>query len=703
MPSLPSTLRVLVSGFIWLPGAFLICSQMPAAELWAQTDSGQASGVILQQHYNQAQRLQQQGHLNEAAGEYRAFLGDILGELGMGYGLAKDYADAAPAFDEALVFEPDSPSLLLNYARTALLLGDPDHASTLAARFIHDFPADHVMLAQAHQVLGRALLKLNRDREARTEFEAAVALDPTFPNGYDLAVACLDLDDEKCAVQVFGELEKSFGDTPELHMAFGQAYGDSDSQPLAITEFRRAIQENPSLPGAHYWLAVVLMATGADESHVAAAEAELRKELVVSPHDARTYTALGKIEESRNNYTAAEAWLKKAAQFDPQNPDTYLYLGQMYFDTHRYVEAEKALRECIRLTTDVSRNRYQVQKAHFLLGRILMQKGQTDAAHEEMQIARTLANQTLSMDRDKLAALMDTADVHGAPGAAADSAGSAGEKVNTTDQIALRRVKTLRDQVKLDIADSYNNLGAITATNDDYASAVSLFDRAAEWDPSLPGLDYNWGRAAFAASRFADAVGPLARYVKAHPDDSGARSVLALSQFMTGSYQDCLATLEPVTGKVSLAPQVEYAYAESMVMTGQVGPGAERLAALEKAHPEIPDVHRALGEALDRQGQRHRAMDELRTAVQLNPRDPQAHYDLGKLDLENGETAAAVSELEAAVKLQPDSEKFHEELAAAYQAARRPEDAQREIETSNGLRARAPGANPPHSPAAPEP
>ena len=41
--------------------------------------------------------------------------------------------------------------------------------------------------------LGRTLLKLNRNQEARKELEAAVALDPTFPNGYDLAVACLDL------------------------------------------------------------------------------------------------------------------------------------------------------------------------------------------------------------------------------------------------------------------------------------------------------------------------------------------------------------------------------------------------------------------------------------------------------------------------------------------------------------------------------
>jgi hypothetical protein len=42
------------------------------------------------------------------------------------------------------------------------------------------------------------------------------------------------------------------------------------------------------------------------------------------------------------------------------------------------------------------------------------------------------------------------------------------------------------------------------------------------------------GRAAFAGSQFADAVLPFSRYLKSHPGDIGARSVLAISQFMTG-------------------------------------------------------------------------------------------------------------------------------------------------------------------------
>jgi tetratricopeptide (TPR) repeat protein len=692
-------------------GTFLIFLLTCATILPAQTgNKGAVGSESLQQHYNNAQTLQQAGKLSDAAEQYRAFLADALGELAMGYSLMRDYTHAAPLFDEALTLEPGSPSLLLDYARTALALGDLAHAKTLATEFIQKYPGDRQQLAQAHQLLGRTLLKLNRNQDARKEFEAAVALDPTFPNGYDLAVACLDLGDEKCAVQIFSEMEKSFGDTPEIHMAFGRAYGDSDFQPRAVTEFKRAIEENPRLPGAHYLLAAILLATGGDESHVRDAEAELKKELLISPRDSMTYAALGKIALTRNNYPEAETYLKKAILFGPQTPDAYLYLGQMYFATNRSAEAETALRQCIRLTTDVSRNRYQVQKAHFFLGRILMQKGQQDAAHAEMEISRDLANKTLSQDKNNLAGLLDTAGSQDAQVPPAEAGATpppstptaATTATPTADQLARRKVESMREQVRLPVADSYNNLGAIAATNNDYSNAVTYFKQAAVWNPPLEGLDYNWGRAAFVGSQFADAVMPLSRYVKSHPEDAGARSVLAISQFMTGNYPGCIEALAPAIGKADLAPQAEYVYAESMVRTGRIASGAERLAALEKSHPEIPDVHRALGEALAQQGEKQRAREELRTAIQLSPRDADAHYDLGKMELASGDTAAAIPELESATRLLPNSEQFHQELADAYTAALRPADAQKERETCNLLRARVQSSTSSHPSTAPE-
>src|ERR1700761_135303 len=645
-----------------------------AATLLGQTTGLGSDGQgALQKTFDQAQEFQRVGKLSEAAGQYRAFLAEALGELAIGYAVVSDYARSAPLFDEALSLEPSS-TLLLDYARTALTMGDVVHARTLAAEFIRRYPGNRQSLAEAHQLLGRALLKLNQDREARKELETALALDPTFANGYDLAVACLDLDDEKCAAQVFSEMERSFGDTAEIHLAFGRAYGDSDFQPRAIPEFRKAIEENPHLPGAHYLLAAVLLSSGSDQNPLESAEAELKKELTISPHDAMTYAAIGKIEVTRTSYAEAEAYLDKAISLDPQNPDAYLYLGQMCFDTNRFDDAEAALRKSIALTIDISRNRYQVQKAHYLLGRILMKKGQPEAARAEMQINRELADKTLAQDKSKLAGLMETSGSQDSPAGTSPLI-----KPGKQDEAALHNVEVIRDKLKPAVADSYNNLGAIAATNSDYSSAVTYFERASEWNPSLEGLDYNWGRAAFAGSLYADAIQPLSRYLKAHPDDPGARSVLGLSQFLSGRYRECVETLQPIE-KTELAPQVEYAYASSLVESGQIRVGMERLLALEKVHSEIPDVHRTLAEALDRQGDQKRAIEELHAAIQLSPQDGGSHYDLGRIELTGGNAAEAIPELEAAVRFSPKKKEFHHELADAYTAAHRPADAQREME-----------------------
>ncbi len=227
--------------------ACLVVLFSPVSLCGQSTGDGLVVSAPLRQHYVDAQELQRNGKLNEAAKQYHAFLADALHELAVGYSVARDYTHAAPLFDEALTLEPNSPALTLDYARAALTLGDLSHAKTLTTEFISEYPNDHESLAQAHQLLGRTLLKLNRDQEAKKEFEAAVALEPTFSNGYDLAVACLDLDDEKCAVQIFGEMEKSFGDRAEVHLAFGRAYGNSDFQSRAITEFRPGYRGRPTL------------------------------------------------------------------------------------------------------------------------------------------------------------------------------------------------------------------------------------------------------------------------------------------------------------------------------------------------------------------------------------------------------------------------------------------------------------------------
>jgi tetratricopeptide (TPR) repeat protein len=655
---MPMQARFAVS--LLLAGSFL-----PAAR--AQTGSAAKPGdaAILQRHYDAAQRFQSQGKLEQAAAEYRLFVADALAELALGEAQLGDYAKAAPYFDGALTLEPDSAPLRLDYARAAMDFGDLDHARNLAQQLLQE-EADHPKgLAAAHEVLGRTLLRLNEDQPARKELEAAMALNPDFADAYNLAIACLDMDDDQCADRLFTTLEATYGDTPQIHMEFGRAWGQSDFEPRAEVEFSKAIAEDPRFPEAHYCLAATYLEENVP-SKVPLAEKELQEELAVTPNDFLTWAALGKLAVVQQNYPAAAKYLTRALDLNPKSPDAWLYQGQMQYNQQQWGQAEKSLRQAIQLTTDPSRNHYQIQKAYYLLGRILMREGKEKDAAAQMKMAQKYMQTDLSRDQGRVAGMQG----HSQQGmGGAQTTLTLKDTTIHADPAAVSRLAAFQKQIAPVVADSYNNLGVIAASSREFSAATSWFQSAAEWNPAMPGLNYNWGRAAFAAARFGDAVMPLAAYLRSHPGDTHIREALGMSEYMTQDYRGCVTTLQPLGAQMNSNAQVAFFYADALVKSGQVVAGTQRLTALERAHPDIPTVHLALGQA----------------------------------DLKAGKTSDAVPELETAVRLEPGNAGYHRELARAYQAVGRRADAERETRAWQSLEsgeasAPRPGSGAAHSP-----
>jgi Flp pilus assembly protein TadD len=87
-------------------------------------------------------------------------------------------------------------------------------------------------------------------------------------------------------------------------------------------------------------------------------------------------------------------------------------------------------------------------------------------------------------------------------------------------------LKTFAKQTGPLIAGSYNNLGVHAAMREEFAKAAGYFQLAAKWNPTLSGVDSNWGRAAFAAHDCEQAIGPLRRALAAHPSDSEIHAML---------------------------------------------------------------------------------------------------------------------------------------------------------------------------------
>ena len=623
--------RILIV-FLWTASSFLVAQSIPDS-----TAKDPKSDDSLRQHYSAAQNAQAAGNSGQAAVEYKAFLAELLQHLANRRAQSGDVSKAEGFLKQALPLQPHDVSLRLDYAEACRALGDLENAQGAAETAVREEPRN----ARAHFVLGRILLRRNENERATQQLELAVAGDSTFEHGYWLGVAYLRRKTPDRAATIFSEMLTGLGDTPAIHMEFGRAYAEAGYPEQAILEFKKTLALDDKFPGAHYSLGAANLVGLADAAFPEAAE-EFRKELKNHPNDVLSLYQLGYIALSQHQLKEAEQYLSRTATLDPRNPDVYLSLGQVYAETERRTEAETALRKSIALTQDFSRNHYQVQRAHYLLGRLLLQTGRLKEAKDELQVADELLKQSVAANQGQnvpsqgipgkdpqlhseqeqsgasvlTSAPTGTSSVDGNP--------DAGKMQKDPDPEAVRQIETYERKVSPAIADSYNNLAVILARDDQFSEAVSFFQLAASWNPNLEAIDYNLGRAALAANQYDQAIVPLTRYLRSHPDDSSIRSALGAALFDLKRYPETVAILKSLESELVASPQVDYIYSAALIKTGATNAGVARLQNLENVMPKFVDLHVALADGYASVGDHSNAIRELRLALALNPADADA-------------------------------------------------------------------------------
>jgi len=656
-------------------------------------------------HYEAAFRSQDAGDLSGANSEYKVFLSMVLHRIGNGLANLGDYAHAVQPYEEALRLDPGNSELTIDYAAAALDAADWIRAKALAASVLDSLSRNRQPPnARAVSELAQALLELGEMQEALRQFKLADQLQPGFDSSSKLAAAYLVLGDHSSAAKILDEIPGKYGDTATLHMKLGSLYGSTKFFDAAIDEFRKAIAKDDRILGAHYSLgATYMMQWG--EPAFDKAETEFRKELELDPNDALAYAGLGRIAMARHKYPQAEVNLKRAVELDSHDAGTYRLLGQLYQENAKTPEAEAAFRKAIALTLDPSKNGYEVEQAHFWLGRLLIQSGSKAEGRRELDISRNLLYLKEQQVESRLSG---------------DSMFRMSlEKTREADPDELAALKAFEKQSGPVIASSYDNLGVNAANAGEYANASSYFEQAAKWNSALPGIDENWGRAAYAAREYGKAVGPFSRTLALHPTDAHVRAMLGLSLCLVHDYARALQVLRPIEEKVAAIPELSIAYAGSMAISGNSSQGLARLRSLEDANPAIPLVHYLLGEAYASKKQYSQSADELRVALKLDPSNAEAknalvltdlalgqkaealqllsdlvesesqtaevYHRLAQLQIELGALNAAARNLENAVRLEPMNAAYHKELADAYRMNAQPEEAEREDRQSEAL------------------
>jgi tetratricopeptide (TPR) repeat protein len=668
-------------------------TQIPQAPASAESQA--------QQHYDEAFRLQEDGQIAQADSEHKLFLAMALHYVANARANLGEYAVAVPLYDEALDLTPDDVDLHMDYAAAAVDGLDWKKAETLASTTVDLLKSKgEPPSPRTHIVLAQAMMGKGEYREAVEQFKIVAALKPGFESSYALARAYLALGNKSDAKKIFADLPAVYGDTASLHMKMGRLYGQAAFWDDAVEEFKAAIEKDRRLKGAHFSLgATYMMRSG--ETGYTLAEPELRKELELEPDQTLAYIALGRIEVVQHRFPEAEKDLNRAIELDPRSTAAYALLGQLYSESGKNAEAEAALRKQIALTPVLAKNDYEVQRAHFCLGRLLVKDGKVAEGHKELDISRDLLYQKAQEVESRLRGNAQQLQI---------------EKTREASPDDLEQQKRIESQLGPMLASSYDNLAVHAAIGGDFSTAAHDFKRAAHWDSSIAGIDRKWGRAAFSTGDFSSAVAPLSRTLAANPEDETVRSMLGMSLFNTHDYAQAVRVLQPMEATLQSDASLHMAYVGSLAIDADSASGIASLQALETTQPESAEVHRLLGEAYASRKQYLLAAKELSAALRLDPssapakhalalndlalgdkadarkllaelakdgsKDPDVHYRLGCLQIESGSPNVAVESLKAAVRMNPGNPAYHLQLAEAYRQNEQPQEADLEVQKS---------------------
>ena len=601
----------------------------------------------LEQHLSAAETYQISGDLSNAALENRAIIGIALQRLGYLALNTNQYQQAIDLLNESLA-KRDNSDTRMNLALAYLNINDADAAIAQAQAVLSADPNN----LEADQVLGKIYYAKGKFSDALKVLERATVLQPDFDTAYLLGQTYLQLKQNDRAKLLFEEMEVAIKNNAELHLLFGKAYEDTNYPREAESEYKQALAIDPKVSRGHFHLGYLILQQGGSE-RLADAGREFELERQLNPQDAYANFFAGVVASSVNEHAKAIGLLQEAIRLNPQITAAYLFLGQSQIELGDNAAAEKSLRRAIELTGDAASNSYQIRRAHFLLGRLLIKTGQREEGAKELGIARDLQGQLVESAREEVSKILGQV-VNSTPKNDDPKKKLPGQnQQENLPPAAVQKTDTLKNQLSEILAQAYHNLGVIALQQNQIDESLTDFAAASKWKADFPGLDRNWGIVSFRANRFEQAIAPLARHVKTHPEDLLTRRMLAVSYYFTKNFTQMVETLKPVAAGVTDDPELAYFYGLSLVQLQRQPEAAVVFNRLAEVNQKVAgaDFYAAQGFAIIRDFER--AVKEYRNVVQLEPTFPQIHYNIGQSLIRMNNLVDAEKEFRTELQLNP--------------------------------------------------
>jgi arylsulfatase A-like enzyme/Tfp pilus assembly protein PilF len=250
------------------------------------------------------------------------------------------FTEAIAQFARALDLKPDYDLAIINMANAYRRLGQDDAALAGYERYVLIDPKN----AYVRYQIGEIYLDRGDDARAETEFAAALEIDPKLAS----------------ARVATGVLAFERGQLPQAEQLLKEA--------LALKADVRL---------AHFNLALIAEARGDD----AAADTSYRAELAQHPTAYKAAFNLGRLKARQGRVADAIGFYKNAVDTNPEFAEGCFYLAKAYFDEGRALDdALTYARKGLALEPEGKTS----PLGHFVIGSVLMRRGQSAAAEREL-------------------------------------------------------------------------------------------------------------------------------------------------------------------------------------------------------------------------------------------------------------------------------------------------------------------------------
>ena len=638
--------------------AMLFLLDQPASA--ATTPASPDPVAPLDEAIARAERSLREGELQTAESGYRSALLEGWMLMGSLEATGGRLPAAREAFRRASVSAVETRRALQSLAVVQLQMGEAAEAVGILTRVVGRNPKD----GRLRLLLAQALAASGEPQQAAQELEEARAADPDdLELAFLLATEHLRLKQPEAAEALLAQVARE-RPIPQTYVLIGRAYRDYGEYDRARKALLAALQRNPRVRRAHYYLGMVAVldrgAAGLDE-----AIQEFQEELKLAPGDPLTSLRLGMSLVEAHREAEALPALQIAAPSEPPTVDAFHYLGRALLALDRPAEAVAPLERALEL----GRIEAQLGSIHYQLGIALRSLGRTDDAAKHFAAAEGYSVERAASSRERLTRYLAGEVEVDAKAAATPLLEGAALAALTPD-----RRQDSRRRATSGLARAYLNLGVMQAQADRSARAADLFEQAAEVDPDFPQVQYSLGVARFNAGQYEKARDPLSRAFAASPGDAGLERMLALASFHSEDYGKAAELLRDDPERDTNA-SLQYAYGVALVRSGRSGEAQAIFSRLLARHGDSAELNVVLGQAHAQEGDYESAIQSLTRALALQPGVAEANATLGVIYLKQGRLAEAEAALRAELAAHPADVRSKHNLATVLDLEGRPEEA----------------------------